>query len=206
MQDPTASAPRTRHSPWEDALAYVLGTSLAVLGLMLLQHAGLITGQTAGLAVLLSYVTGWSFGAVFFVANLPFYWLALRQMGTAFTLRTFVAVALLSGVAELLPELLAIERVHPGAAAALGGGAIGVSLLVIFRHGASLGGIGVLGLFLQERLGVRAGWVQLAFDVALFAAAFLSLDPATVAWSLLGAVVLNVIVGVNHRPDRYTGR
>ena len=173
---------------------------------MLLQQAGLITGQTAGLAVLLSYVTGWSFGTVFFLVNLPFYWLALRQMGLRFTLRTFLAVALLSGVAELLPELLVIESVHPAAAATLGGAVIGTALLAIFRHGASLGGIGVLGLFLQGRFGVRAGWVQLGFDALLFAVSFLLLDPALVAWSLLGAVILNVVIGVNHRLDRYTGR
>jgi len=48
--------------------------------------------------------------------------------------------------------------------------------------------------------------VQLGFDAVLFAAAFLVLDPVMVGLSLLGAVVVNLIIAVNHRRDRYIGR
>ena len=51
-----------------------------------------------------------------------------------------------------------------------------------------------------------AGWVQLAFDVVLFAVAAAFLDPLLVGWSLLGAVAVNLIVAVNHRTDRYVAR
>ncbi|MGB0961802.1 MAG: acetate/propionate family kinase, partial [Mycobacterium sp.] len=56
-------------------------SGLAAFGVALLTHLGLITGQTAGLAVLISYVTGWSFGLVFFALNLPFYLLGWLQLG-----------------------------------------------------------------------------------------------------------------------------
>jgi hypothetical protein len=76
-------------------------------------------------------------------------------------------------------------------------------LLALFRHGASLGGIGIVALYLQDKTGFRAGWTQLIFDVCLFAAALTVRDAKTVAISALGAVVINLVIAVNHRRDRY---
>lgn len=192
-----------RHTLIEDAQAFLLGTAMCALSVQFLTELGLITGQTAGLGVLLSYVTGWSFGAVFFVVNLPFYVLAWLRMGPMFTVKSFVAVALLSAMTEVFPRLMSFEALNPALGAVLAGATAGLGLIVLFRHGASLGGIGVLGLFLQDRFGIRAGWVQMGFDAVLFSAALVLLDLPLVAWSLLGAVVVNLIVAVNHRRDRY---
>jgi uncharacterized membrane-anchored protein YitT (DUF2179 family) len=195
----------TPHTALEDAQGLASGAILCAFGVLLLTSAGLMTGQTAGLAVLISYASGWAFGPVFFVVNLPFYALALVRMGLRFTLKTFAAVALLSGLVAVLPTLVRFDHLHPGAAAVLFGAITGAGLLAIFRHGASLGGIGILALMAQERLGWQAGWVQLGFDAVLFALAFLLIEPGLVLWSLLGALVVNVIVGINHRRDRYIG-
>ena len=194
------------HTLLEDALAFLLGTSMCALGVTFLTHLGLITGQTAGFGVLVSYLTGWSFGAVFFVANLPFWGLALARMGRRFTIKSAIAVALVSIIAEALPQVFVIATLSAPVGAALAGATIGLGLMVLFRHGASLGGIGVLALFLQDRFGFRAGWTQLIFDIALFAAAALALDFTLVLWSLLGAVIVNLIIAVNHRKDRYIAR
>ena len=191
------------HSLFEDAQGLLVGTGLCGFGLSLLTSAGLVTGQTAGLAVLLSYVTGLGFGVLFFTINLPFYWLAYRHLGRDFTLKTFIAVALVSGFAELSDRLVTLETAHPAVAAVLFGMVTGAGLLAIFRHRASLGGVGILAFYLQERLGWRAGWVQLSFDLVLFACALALLAPDKVLWSLLGAALLNTIIGINHRRDRY---
>jgi uncharacterized membrane-anchored protein YitT (DUF2179 family) len=79
----------------------------------------------------------------------------------------------------------------------------GAGLLALFRHRASLGGIGVLRVYLQDRFGIRAGWIQMAVDAVIFALALMLLDIGEVAYSLVGAVVLNTVVAVNHRRDRY---
>lgn len=196
----------TQHALHEDAQAFVLSTSLCAFGLLMLTHLGLITGQTAGLAVLISYMTGWSFGVVFFTVNLPFYALAWLRMGPRFTLRSFVAVALLSLISMLLPDYISFATLHPGVGAALAGALTGLGLIVLFRHGASLGGIGVLALYLQDKTGFQAGWTQLIFDACLFAAALTVIGGTPILLSLGGAIVTNLIIAVNHRPDRYTGR
>lgn len=196
------SAP-AQHTPFEDAQGLLVGSALCGFGIQILASAGLVTGQTAGVAVLLSYATGIGFGVIFFAINLPFYWLAYRHLGRAFTAKTFAAVVLVSGFAEGAARLVQIMPAHPAVAAVLFGTVTGAGLLAIFRHRASLGGVGILAYYLQERLGWRAGWVQLGFDLVLFACALALLAPGKVLWSLLGAAILNTIIGINHRRDRY---
>jgi len=194
------------HTKLEDVFAFFVATTLCALGVQFLSFNQLITGQTAGLGVLLTYLTETSFGVWFFIINLPFYVLAKIKMGWAFTIKSFVAVALVSVMSEMLSRYLSFETLPPALGATLGGAVIGLGLVVIIRHGASLGGIGVLALYLQDSTGFRAGWTQLIFDALLFGVALLFLPLTTVLWSLLGAILTNVIIALNHRKDRYIAR
>ena len=201
---PSESAPAAiRHSWLEDVQGLLTGTLLCALGLQFLGQAGLITGQTAGLALVLAYVSGWGFGAVFFLINLPFYWLGFRRIGLAFTLKSFASVALLAGLSALLPRYMDVSAVHPLVAGVLFGVTSGVGLLILFRHGSSLGGVGIVALMVQDRTGLRAGWLQMGFDATLFLLALLWLPADRVLWSLPGVAVLNLVIAVNHRRDRY---
>jgi uncharacterized membrane-anchored protein YitT (DUF2179 family) len=191
------------HSLTEDAQGIVYGATMAAFGIVILTHLGLVTGQTAGLAVLVSYATGWGFGPVFFAINLPFYLLGYLRMGAAFTAKTFLAVGLLSGLSLWMPGQVSFASLNPWLGAVLFGFLSGSALLALFRHGASLGGIGIVALLLQDRLGWRAGWVQLGFDAVLFTLAFLVVEAKAVLISFLGAVVVNLVIAINHRRDRY---
>ena len=191
------------HSLLEDAQGLAYGAGMAAFAITILTHLGLITGQTAGLAVLISYATGLGFGPVFFAVNLPFYWLGYRRMGGMFTFKTFVAVALMSGLSVLMPTWVQFSSLSAPVGAILFGAISGSALLALFRHGASLGGVGILALILQDKTGFRAGWTQLIFDAALFAVARFLLAPVTILWSALGALVVNLVIAINHRRDRY---
>ena len=195
----------TQHTLFEDAQALVTGTLFVAFGVGMYAHVGLLTGGTAGIAFLVHYATGWRFGVVFFVINLPFAVFALRTMGWRFTIKTFVAVALLSVFSELVPHVVRFEWLQPVYAAVMGGFLIGAGLLMLFRHHASLGGLNILVLWLQERHGWRAGKVQMAIDCLIVVAALAIVDPVLVAISVLGAVALNLVVAVNHKPGRYLG-
>ncbi|MBA3911183.1 MAG: YitT family protein [Rhodobacter sp.] len=192
-----------KHSLTEDAQGIVYGATMAAFGIVILTHLGLVTGQTAGLAVLISYATGWGFGPVFFVINLPFYVLGYLRMGPVFTVKTFIAVALLSGLSLWLPGQVSFAVLNPWVGAVFFGFLSGSALLALFRHGASLGGIGIVALMLQDRLGWRAGWVQLGFDAVLFTVAFTMIEARLVIVSFLGALVVNLVIAINHRRDRY---
>jgi uncharacterized membrane-anchored protein YitT (DUF2179 family) len=194
--------PKT-HSLIEDAQGIAFGATMAAFSIVILTHLGMITGQTAGLAVLISYASGIPFGPVFFAINIPFYWFGYRRMGLPFTIKTFLAVAALSVLSALMPGWVDFSTLNPAFGAILFGFVSGAALLAIFRHGASLGGIGILALYLQDRTGFRAGHTQLLFDALLFAVALTLLPWPIVAWSFLGAAVVNLVIAINHRRDRY---
>lgn len=200
---PTSPDASLRHTRLEDALAFLSAAILAGLGVAFFERAGLMTGGTAGLALLLSYSTGLGFGPAFVLVNLPFFALAMLRMGWRFTAKTAAAVAMLSAVTEIQRPLLVLERIHPAYAALAGGLLVGIGLLILFRHRGSLGGFNVLVLYLQERFGWRAGWIQLALDAAILLGSLAVVPPATAATSLIGALALNVTLAINHRPGRY---
>lgn len=203
VASPIPAQTAVRHTVVEDVQALVAGTLLVSLGLALISQAGLITGGIAGLCLLLHYATGIGFGTLFFIISLPFYAFSFKKLGWQFTLKTFAAVLLLSVFIELLPLGLRLQSVAPLYAAAMGGLLMGVGLLVLFRHRASLGGFNILVVYLQDRFGWRAGLVQLALDAVILVASLSVISLTAAAVSLIGAAVLNLTLAVNHRPGRY---
>lgn len=198
--------PADRHSAFEDIQGILIGAALVALSIQFLRASDLFTGQIAGLALILSYPTEYSFGFLFFMMNLPFYALALWQIGWRFTLKSLVAVTVMSVLADSLPLVLTINDLPDWLGAAMFGLLAGVGLLSLFRHGATLGGVGIVALWLQDTRGIKAGNTQLTFDICVFAGALWLFPWQSVAWSLLGAVILNGIMTINHRRDRYITR
>jgi len=194
-----------RHTLLEDAQALLVAPLFVAFAILLFQHAGLFTGGTVGIAFLIHYLSDWPIGPTLFVINLPFYFLAVRALGWQFTIKTFIAVSLLAIYTGLLPSLISLQSLDRGFAAVMAGFMAGVGLLILIRHKASLGGIGILVIHLQNTRGWRAGKLQMAADCLILAVAALFRDPLSVALSILGAVALNLVIAVNHKAGRYMG-
>ena len=194
-----------RHSLFEDAHALLMGSLFIGLGFVLLQSAALITGGAAGIALILHYMTGLPVGALFFAINVPFYLFAYKAMGTAFTLKTLATNVLLAVFNLLLPHTLTLSAVDPVFAAMAGGTLMGMGVLALARHKASVGGIGVLTIYLQEKRGWRAGKVQMVLDCLIIAAAVSVLDLRHLLLSVLSAMSLSLVLVINHKPGRYAG-
>lgn len=191
------------HTPLEDIQGLSIGCILTSVGLVFLTQLGLVTGQTAGMALLIAYPMGWSFGLVFFLVNLPFYLFAYWRLGLEFTLKGIFCVTAVSILSEYLPLFIVFERLNPFIGALVFGVTVGLGLLACFRHKGSLGGLGVMALVIQDRTGFKAGYVQLMVDVVIFSIALLIFPMSIVAFSLIGAIVLNAVILFNHRRDRY---
>ena len=192
-----------RHAWYDDLLAFGTGTLFIAIGVTMYTHAGLLTGGTAGLAFLAHYASGLGFGPLFFAINLPFYLLAWWRMGRAFTLKTFAAVSLLSLLTSVVPRWAGFALLDPWFAALAGGLLMGAGFLMLFRHHGSLGGLNILVLWLQQRFGWRAGWVQMGIDGTILLGALAVVEPRRVLLSLAGALALNLTLALNHRPGRY---
>lgn len=200
---PTAAQDPGRHTLFEDVQAILTGTLLVALGVVMFKQAGLVTGGVTGLTFLAHYASRINFGLLLVALNLPFYVLSLKQMGLAFTARSLVSVALVAGFTEIAPLLVRFEWLQPVFAAIAGGLLMGIGMLILFRHQASLGGLNVLVLYLQKAHGWRAGKIQMAFDCAIVLGAAFVVSPPQIAISVLGAVALNLAIATNHKPGRY---
>ncbi len=205
-QEATTPAPQ-RHTALEDVVGLVTGSVLVSLGLFMLHAAEVVTGGTAGLALLIGYLTGLPYPLLFALVNLPFFVLAVRRKGWSFTLRTagtIVAVALLSAL-YALPGILGGLELDPLFAAIVGNLVVGVGVVIIFRHRSSLGGFNIAALVVQERTGFRAGYTLMILDGLVVVGSIFAVEPLLVLVSALGVVVINVSLVLNHRPDRYLG-
>lgn len=193
------------HSRLEDVHALLMGSSFVAFGLVMLKAAGLVTAGVAGIALVLSYAMAWPVGPVFVAINLPFFLLAQRSMGATFTLKSFGAMIILAGLARFMPLWLQLGRVQPAFAAVFGGSLIGMGVLSLARHKASVGGIGIVSLLLQDRRGWSAGFTQMMFDVVIIGVSLPIVGLVKVGYSILSAVALNGVMLAYHRPGRYAG-
>lgn len=201
MTEPAA----IRHTWLEDVQALTVAPLFIAFAVMLFQQAGLFMGGTVGVAFLLHYWSHWPISGILFLINLPFYILGVRTLGWAFTLKTFVAVSLLSLYTQFLPRVIIIQSIDPLFAAIMAGFLVGVGLLILIRHKASVGGIGILVIYLQNTRGWRAGKLQMAADLVILGAAATMRDPIAIGLSIIGALALNLVIAVNHRAGRYMG-
>lgn len=205
LADVTSAISIDRHRLYEDALAMLIGTSFIALGITLYSQATLMTGSTAGIALLIQYATGIGFGLLYFLINLPFYYFAAKRMGWPFTIRTFIAVALMSFFAKVIPLCVDFSSINPFFAALMGGTLMGMGVLALFRHRSGVGGVNILALYLQDAYGIRAGWFQLGLDIVIMFGSLFFIPLENMLLSLVGAIAMNVIIAINHKPGRYLG-
>ncbi|UUM31202.1 YitT family protein [Vibrio japonicus] len=193
-----------KHSHKEDWIAILTGTFLVAQGVYFLQSANLLTGGTTGLALLASQFVSASFGTLYFLANCPFYLLAWKRFGARFAFNSAISGALVSIFADHLYLVITLETVNEVYCAVAGGLLMGLGMLILFRHRSSLGGFNVLCLFIQDKFGISVGKSQLIIDVCILVASFFFVSPQVIGLSILGAILLNVVLAMNHKPTRYT--
>lgn len=174
-------------------LYIILGCLLTSIGALILQHAEVMTGGTAGLSLLLSYASDLPFGLVFFLVNVPFYVLSIIFMGWNFTVSTILSVTLLSAMTGLDRWLPAFE-IPMSVGAVVGGVIIGFGLSILFINRTSLGGSNIVALILQKKLGWNPGKLNFLFDFVVVLYGFYSIGFLNGALSVLSIMVTSSII------------
>ncbi|WP_070968581.1 YitT family protein [Vibrio sonorensis] len=193
-----------KHSYKEDWIAILTGSFLVAQGIFFLKSASLLTGGTAGLALLVDQLIPLSFGTLYFAINLPFYVMAWKRFGYQFAINSAISGALVSVIADHLYLVITLETVNEIYCAVAGGLLMGLGMLILFRHRSSLGGFNVMCLYIQDKFGISVGKSQMALDCLILMASFFFVAPFIIALSVLGAVALNVVLAMNHKPTRYS--
>lgn len=199
------NANTVRHGRIEDIYAIAVGSVLIGLGLTILHAAGLVTGGMAGLALLVGHFAPLPPGLLFALLNVPFLALALRAMGSLFTLRTIAASGGIALASVLAEHALTIEVNDPFAAAVGAGTLLGMGTLAVVRHGAGVGGVGIVTYWLFLKRGWNIGRSQIAIDFAILGASALFLPADKLAWSAVSAISMGLVTGLWLRPGRYAG-
>jgi len=194
-----------KHNWLEDILALIIGSIMVSLGLFFFKDTQLLTGGTAGLALLSNQFIALSFGQIFLLINLPFFILGFIKMGAGFTLRTIACVVLVSLMTDYLHLVIGLSELNRAYAALSGGFLIGTGMLILIRHKGSLGGVNILALYLQQRFNIRAGHVQMGLDVLIVATSYFLVPLNILLWSIVGAIALNIVIALNHKTGRYQG-
>ncbi|PWI34368.1 hypothetical protein DI392_04455 [Vibrio albus] len=192
-----------KHSVKEDWIAILTGTFITAQGLFFLQSAQLLTGGTAGLALLLAQLMPLSFGVLYFLVNCPFYILGWLRFGKMFAIRSIVSGAMVSVFTDHLDLVIHLDVVNDLYCAVVGGTLMGLGMLILFRHRSSLGGFNVMCLVIQDKWGISVGKTQVLIDCVIVIASFFFVTPWVVALSVTGAAIINLVLGMNHKPSRY---
>ncbi|RXI97828.1 YitT family protein [Anaerobacillus alkaliphilus] len=173
----------------------LFGLFLTALGIKLLTINMLTFGGTAGIATILTYIIPLSWGALFFIVNLPFFLISFQQLGRWFTLSSFMSIIGISIMRDSLDLLVPSIQMDPIVAAIIAGIFIGIGVSFVLNNGSSLGGIHILALYLDKRFGINRGLCILIGDsLIIIAAAFL------VGWhsaivSIISIVIASYIIG-----------
>jgi uncharacterized membrane-anchored protein YitT (DUF2179 family) len=194
-----------KHNVWEDLFGITIGAVLLSVGINILENGEILTGGTAGLALLIAHQFSQNVAIVYPLVSAPFLLLSWFKKGKIFTLRTALTVLYVSFLVNLIPQIMHVDVKNELLASLISNIFLTMGLLALFRHNSSVVGFGVVALIAQEQFNFKAGYAQLILDLMVMGVALLYYSPNQVFVSLLGVIVLNLGLAVNHRADRYLG-
>ncbi|APH07022.1 hypothetical protein A9C19_08645 [Bacillus weihaiensis] len=172
-----------------------MGLFLTSFGIKILSDSFLTFGGTAGLATILTYMTGFSWGVLFFIVNLPFFAISIQELGKWFTLSSLLSITGISFIREWFDLVIPTIGIHPLLSAIVAGVIIGIGVTFVLNNGSSLGGIHILGLFIDKKFGINRGIVLFVCDslIILFAVALVGWSRAIL--SILCIFIASSIIG-----------
>src|SRR3989344_1724512 len=139
---------------------------------------GFIDGGITGISLLVSFLTPISAPILIFVLNIPFMFLARRQVGTIFAIKTFLAILGLSLCLIFIQyPVITSDKLL---VAVFGGFLLGAGVGLAVRGGSVLDGTEVLSIYLNKKTGWSIGEIIFIINVIIFsfAASLLGIEAA----------------------------
>jgi uncharacterized membrane-anchored protein YitT (DUF2179 family) len=151
----------------------ILGIFVAGFGLKsFLIPNGFIDGGVTGISLLVSFLTPVSVSILIFILNIPFMFLARKQVGNIFAIKTFLAISGLSLCLVFVQyPVITSDKLL---VAVFGGFLLGAGVGLAVRGGSVLDGTEVLSVYLSKKVGLSIGEVIFIINIIIFSfAAFL---------------------------------
>ena len=177
-------------------IMYVLfGLVLTSFGIKLLSIASLTFGGTAGIASILTYLTNSSWGILFFLVNLPFFVISIQQLGKWFTISSLLSITGISLFRDWLDLIIPVFTVNILLATTLSGLLIGIGVTLVLNNGSSLGGIHILGLYMDKKFGLNRGLVLFSCDALIVICTLAIVGWQKALFSILCIFIASTIIG-----------
>ncbi|MDA7848298.1 YitT family protein [Sulfurospirillum sp.] len=157
----------------------------------------LITGGTAGLSLLLHYVTPFTIGTLMIAVNLPLLVIGIKYLGKMFAVRTVITILLISIIIDFFEEILQLKAfvLDTTLAAIFGGIFVGIGLALVIKGNSSAGGSTIIARIVASKTEIKPGKVILIIDTLIvLSALFIFDDNIKVLWSVISIYITTKVI------------
>lgn len=163
----------------------MIGASLAAVAIELfLVPNTIIDGGIIGVSLILNYMTGFSFGILVLIINLPFLFAGYKYIGKNFCISSLFAIIMLAIVESSLHHVEALTT-EPLLATVFGGLILGAGVGLVIRNSGALDGTEILGILLSKKIPFSVGEFVMFVNVFVFAWAGFVLEWEQAMYSIL---------------------
>ena len=169
--------------------------ALAVVGFFLPNQ--MVTGGTAGLALLLHYITPLTIGSLIALINLPLLILGSRYLGKMFAIRTVITIVLISLFIDFLAQIIKLEPfiLDTILSSIFGGIFIGLGLALVIKGNSSAGGSTIISKIISSKTEIKPAQVILVIDtIIILSALFILDDRAKILWSIISIYITSKMI------------
>jgi len=162
------------------------GSALYAAGFRFFLYANsIVTGGVTGIAMIINYLTQLPVGVLSIIMNIPLFIIAWRKFGLGFCVSSLVGMLVSSVMVDVFSLVDAKATSEVLLAAVYGGLIEGASLGLIYRAGATTGGVDIAAKLLRRKFAyINLGTCMLMLNViviAAFAVIFRRFDSAMYA-------------------------
>ncbi len=170
-----------------------IGILLASVGLkMFLLPNGFLDGGATGIAILLSELFDFDISYILLIVSIPFLILAWFSLSKRIFSKSVISIISLAVIIHF-ENFNAITE-DKLLIAIFGGLFLGAGIGLSIKNGAVLDGSEILGIYINNRLGISIGKVILLFNAILFAATAILLSLEVAMYSILTFIVTAKVI------------
>ena len=151
-------------------LYIIMGSIFCAIGVVyFLVPNSLITGGTAGLALLLHHLTPFTIGTWMFLINVPLVLVGTKYFGKMYAIKSVITIVLISLVIDFLNEIVNLPAVTNETllGSIFGGIFIGLGLGFIIKGKSSAGGSSIIATIIASKTKYKASEAMLFIDAAV---------------------------------------
>ncbi|CAM3230960.1 MULTISPECIES: YitT family protein [Brevibacillus] len=171
----------------DSIIAIIVGSAIMGFGINSFNIPNhLAEGGITGISILIKLLfPAIDQGIVFFVLNIPLFFLGWKILGRTSFIYTILGTVSLSVFLSLFENTLPLPMEDRLLASLYAGVAVGVGLGIIFRYGGTTGGVDIIARLLQKYWGVSMGRTLFLGDILVIGASLIYLNLESAMYTLV---------------------